>query len=232
MSPITGLIWPFSIKGGRFWRTLATCSPGTGTVESHTPTLPVPSVSMTKLANPSTRGVRICPPTSTPPADTLASNPPLKTARRSGSSAVLTDDEDWGPSTAAPAGGSRLPMCRLNCTCPARYRTTVMRRPSGSATSRSSMMTPLGPTLIGVQPGSAGTVVVGVDGSVVDLLAEIDLPVGAFAAEQAASVSSAQAEVIRAALPLGRITPAAVSRAAGAGHVERGRPSVAWTAPR
>ncbi len=82
-----------------------------------------------------------------------------------------------------------------------------MGRPSWVATSRSSMMTPLGPTLIGVQPGSAATVVVVVVGSVVDaaadLLAEIDLPVGGPVPEQAARVSSAHAEVIRVARPLG-----------------------------
>src|ERR1017187_7372153 len=54
---ISGLICPFVTSGGRFWRTLATCSPGTGMLDPHTPMWADPLTSITRLAIPA-RSVR------------------------------------------------------------------------------------------------------------------------------------------------------------------------------
>jgi hypothetical protein len=81
--PISGLNCPLDTNGGRFWRTLATASPGVGTSESQTPTLPKPAGGITKLASPGVSGTSTCPSTSVPPTSAFTLKPPLKHASNS-----------------------------------------------------------------------------------------------------------------------------------------------------
>ena len=105
-SAMSGLSFPSDISGRRFCRTLRTRSPGAGSPSPHTPTCPRPSLSMTKLARPTTRGLRTWLFTSNPPDPDAILKPPLKAASRSGRSAGLTDGPEEVPTLAPPDGGS------------------------------------------------------------------------------------------------------------------------------
>src|SRR5271157_1618626 len=158
--PTVWLCTPFVISGGRFWRTLSTCSPGAGTVLPHTPMCAAPSVSMTKLTLPSRSGATTWP---------FILKPPLKAASRKGaSSAAMAGPRSWAM-VARSTGGSLLPMWRSNTTRPASNRNSVTTRPDGTVIVRSSTAVPLTSVLTTVHPtvdgaASAGVVeVVGAD---------------------------------------------------------------------
>ena len=110
--PTVGLGTPSVMSGGRFWRTLSICSPRAGSVLPHTPMCAVPSVSMTKLALPSSSGATTWPSTSTPPWAAFILKPPLNAASRNGaSSAAMAGPRSWAI-VARSVGGSLLPTWR------------------------------------------------------------------------------------------------------------------------
>src|SRR6202035_993880 len=96
----------------------------------------------------------------TPHALSRALNPPLNAPSSTERSAAPTDGCAVAPRTTPWVGGSWLPACSANRTCPARKRIIVTCAPPAVVTERSSIATPVARVLTGVHPGSAGDVVV------------------------------------------------------------------------
>src|SRR5580704_10945763 len=168
---IVGLGTPFVISGARFCRTLATCSPGTGSALPHTPMCAVPLTSMTKLALPATSGVTGCPCTSTPPGPAFALKPPLNAARRKGVSSVASAGPRSAGRAVRLAGGSEVPTWRSKTTEPASKRASVTGRPDGAENVCCSTATPATSRLTTAHGGTpSGEVVVVVVVAVVVVL--------------------------------------------------------------